>query len=117
MHQVQNHSSLHKKFEVPSAYSFRANFDDTFFSKILSPKFETFFHSNIFLRVKKLIINVPIECASAPPSYASFKKKYTSIMSGSKVIFDDTKKAELTSNLDIHHIVRGSLKYYFYFYF
>ena len=24
-------------------------------------------------------------------------------MSGSKVIFDDTKKAELTSNLDHHH--------------
>ena len=31
MHQVQNHSSLHKKIEVPSAYGFGANFDDTFF--------------------------------------------------------------------------------------
>ena len=37
MHQVQNHSSLHKKFEVPSAYSFRANFDDTFFLQNFVP--------------------------------------------------------------------------------
>ena len=38
MHQVQNHSSLHKKFDVPSGYGFRANFDDTFFFQNFVPK-------------------------------------------------------------------------------
>ena len=92
MHQVQNHSSLHKKFEVPNAYGFGANFDDTFFPIILSPKFETFFHSSIFFRVKKLIINVPIECASAPPSYASFKKKIRPLSCLDQKLFLMTQK-------------------------
>ena len=63
-----------------------------FFSKILSPKFETFFHSNIFLRVKKLIINVPIECATAPPSYASFKKKIRPLSCLDQKLFLMTQK-------------------------
>ena len=37
MHQVQNHSSLHKKFEVPNADGFGANFDDTFFFQNFVP--------------------------------------------------------------------------------
>ena len=64
--------------------------------KILSPEYEFFFHSNIFWRVKKLIFDIPIECALAPLSYAHFlKKDHASIMSGSKVIFGDTKKMSL----------------------